>query len=238
MAPVLHKDITDPDIHELKGIDFAPKNSIYVANDRGSGSWTVLPDLRPELIGVPVGSISYYPGLIAPSKWFVCDGAAVSRATYSSLFEVIGTTYGEGDGSTTFNLPNAQENIIAGNGLMGGVSANRLTGRPGGINGNILGAKGGERDHTLLSTEVPAFSGTTSEGGAHSHPSQSGVLRRTGSLTVATTGSKNMTSKSVGETNEAGAHFHTITVNSGGGGAHSNLQPYIVLNTIIYHGVA
>lgn len=53
-----------------------------------------------------VGEIKMYAGATAPKGWLICDGSAVSRTTYSGLFEVIGTTYGSGDGSTTFNLPN------------------------------------------------------------------------------------------------------------------------------------
>ena len=56
--------------------------------------------------GAPVGSGLYHYGTTAPAKYLVCDGSAISRAAYPELYAVIGTTYGEGDGSTTFNLPN------------------------------------------------------------------------------------------------------------------------------------
>ena len=56
--------------------------------------------------GVPAGSMMQYAGAAAPSGWLLCNGAAVSRATYAALFAVVGTAYGVGDGSTTFNLPN------------------------------------------------------------------------------------------------------------------------------------
>lgn len=54
----------------------------------------------------PLGAILSYGGDAAPTGWLLCDGSAVSRTTYAQLFEVIGTKYGPGDGSTTFNLPN------------------------------------------------------------------------------------------------------------------------------------
>lgn len=60
--------------------------------------------------GLPVGAISMYAGTVAPSGYLLCDGSAVSRSTYSALFAVIGTTYGTGNGSTTFNLPNPDSN--------------------------------------------------------------------------------------------------------------------------------
>jgi len=58
-----------------------------------------------ETIKTPVGTISMYGGASSPEGWMTCDGAAVSRTTYAALYSAIGTTYGTGDGSTTFNLP-------------------------------------------------------------------------------------------------------------------------------------
>lgn len=54
----------------------------------------------------PVGGIQMFAGSAAPSGWLFCDGTAISRTTYAALFAIISTTYGVGDGSTTFNLPN------------------------------------------------------------------------------------------------------------------------------------
>ena len=62
----------------------------------------------------PVGSINLYAGSTAPTGWLICDGSAVSRTTYANLFSVIGTTYGTGDGSTTFNLPNLKRRFPLG----------------------------------------------------------------------------------------------------------------------------
>lgn len=61
-----------------------------------------------------VGSITMYGGSTVPSGYLLCDGQAVSRTTYSDLFDVIGTTYGAGDGSTTFNVPNLKGKIPVG----------------------------------------------------------------------------------------------------------------------------
>ena len=60
---------------------------------------------------LPIGSIIYYGGTVAPSGWFICDYSALNRVTYAELFAVIGTTYGSGDGSTTFNIPNKPATI-------------------------------------------------------------------------------------------------------------------------------
>ena len=62
-------------------------------------------EYTPPTMTLPVGMISPYSGPTAPEGWLICDGSAVSRAAYPDLFTVCGTTYGAGDGTTTFNLP-------------------------------------------------------------------------------------------------------------------------------------
>ena len=64
--------------------------------------------------GNAVGMISLYVGPTVPNGWLLCDGTAVSRDTYSDLFAVIGTVYGAGDGSTTFNLPDLRDRFARG----------------------------------------------------------------------------------------------------------------------------
>lgn len=72
----------------------------------------------------PVGSIQAYGGATAPFGWLLCQGQAVSRATYAELFGVIGTSFGAGDGSTTFNVPDLRETVPVGSDTRGsGVSA-------------------------------------------------------------------------------------------------------------------
>ena len=67
----------------------------------------------------PVGSIQAYGGSSAPWGWLLCQGQAISRTTYAELFNVIGTSFGEGDGSTTFNIPDMRESVPKGAGLSG-----------------------------------------------------------------------------------------------------------------------
>lgn len=67
----------------------------------------------------PIGTILPYGGASAPSDWFLCQGQSLSRTTYSELFAVIGTSFGVGDGSTTFNLPDMREAVPKGAGLTG-----------------------------------------------------------------------------------------------------------------------
>lgn len=65
-------------------------------------------------LNAPAGVISMYGGSTAPSGWLICDGRTVSRTTYSRLFSAIGTTYGAGNGSTTFNIPNLKGRVPVG----------------------------------------------------------------------------------------------------------------------------
>lgn len=76
---------------------------------------------RPSIASIPVGSVIAFAANSAPSGYLLCNGGAVSRTSYDALFKVIGTTYGEGDGSTTFNLPNLTDKFIQGSGTAGTV---------------------------------------------------------------------------------------------------------------------
>lgn len=96
---------------------------------------------------LPIGSMIPYGKATPPTNWLVCDGSAVSRTTYSELFAVIGTSYGAGDGSTTFNLPNKK----------GRVSVGLDTSD---TDFNTIGKTGGEKKHTLTVAEMPSHSHT------------------------------------------------------------------------------
>lgn len=92
-----------------------------------------------------------------PSGWLICGGQAVSRTTYAALFAVIGTTYGAGNGTTTFNVPDLRSRVIAGKDDMGGSAASRLTNTPtGGVSGSGLGNVGGSQGHVLQINQLPA----------------------------------------------------------------------------------
>lgn len=91
----------------------------------------MLPKLKP--LSVPTGMISAFHTV--PEGWLQCNGAAVSRTTYAALFAVIGTKYGSGDGSTTFNLPNLHHKFIEGTNTTSEVGQSVSAGLP-----NITGA--------------------------------------------------------------------------------------------------
>lgn len=96
---------------------------------------------------LPAGAIMPYAGAAEPAGWLFCDGRAVSRTTYADLFAAIGTTYGAGDGSTTFNLPNLKGRVP-----VGFDSAQ--------VEFDALGEAGGSKTHTLTAAELPS----------HAHP--------------------------------------------------------------------
>lgn len=153
----------------------------------------------------PVGLISPYAGNSAPAHWLMCNGAAVSRTVYAKLFAVLGTIYGIGDGSTTFNVPDLRGRIPLG---VDG-PANRVTAAStGGANADTLGGVGGAETHVLTTNEMPG----------HTHPE------------VIPTGVGGTGVYGGGPTGTAGSNTGT----TGGGAAHSNTQPWIAINYIIF----
>lgn len=150
----LEESLTKPQIEDVvdeqvKGYG-VPVNSVMGF----TGTETEIPagfELSDEPIGSgggggesdKVGVVKMFSGSTAPEGWLICDGSAVSRTTYSELFSIIGTTYGVGDNSTTFNIPN-----IKGRTVVGLNSSD--------TDFNVLGKNGGEKTHTLTINEIPA----------------------------------------------------------------------------------
>ena len=167
--------------------------------------------------GVNTGIVVPWGTASVPSGFLACDGSAVSRTTYSALFAVVGTTYGVGDGSTTFNVPNlAGRTVIS-------KSNNQSLASTGGANcitptGNISGATA---NTTLTVNQIPSHS--------HSVPltySMCGGSNQTG-LGGSSGGSNNS-----GSTGGGQAHSHNLSANFVGS-ATSVTNPYLILQYII-----
>lgn len=175
---------------------------------------------------VPTGTTVPYAGILgsAPAGWLVCDGSAVSRTTYADLFTTIGTSFGAGDGSATFNLPDLRGRFPLGKDNLGGTSANRVTA----VVADQLGGSAGAENHTLSTVEMPAHNHTLRAemyGSPGTNDSLGNKLHRNGWPTAFQTGSS-YTIENIWGTS-------TTIKDNGGGGAHNNMPPYVTLNYII-----
>ena len=120
-----------------------------------SGEWILRGLLGAP--GIPLGVALPFFASVAPTSAFAFPfGQAISRTTYANLFNLIGTSYGAGDGATTFNLPDLRGYLLAGKDDMGGAAASRITAGASGIDGTVLGAAGGAQTVTLITAQMPA----------------------------------------------------------------------------------
>ena len=135
---------------DTTALPFAPDSlvdpSLFFVNDRVrcelSGSTVVIVGKSSGIPSIPTGVIMPTALAAASTGWLLCDGAAVSRLTYAALFSAIGTTYGSGDGSTTFGLPNLKGRVVV------GIDAAQTE-------FNVRGETGGAKTHTLSVAEMP-----------------------------------------------------------------------------------
>lgn len=161
---------------------------------------------------------------IAPNGWLIADGSAVSRTTFATLFEHLGTTFGVGDGSTTFNIPDLRgRDVVALDNQGTAGDAGRLS------VANTVGLTGGEELHALTTAELAVHShGVTDP--THLHGVE---YRNTVHLTNLATGG-GIGSLSDATTGVTVAASTGITINNAGSGtAHNNMQPYILGYKII-----
>jgi len=174
---------------------------------------------------MPTGVMLDYGGSSAPTGYLLCDGSAVSRTTYAALFAVIGTTFGAGDGSTTFAVPDFRRRVAVGSGGTG-------TGTLGNATGNTGGAE---------SVQL-----TAAESGLVGHTHTASQASHTHLASVGGNGADNQASTRAWSVNGSGSYFNSqqmttqqpaVTVDAvssaTAASAHNNLQPSLVVTKII-----
>lgn len=176
------------------------------------------------------GMIQMFAGTAAPAGWLMCNGAAVSRTDYATLFAAIGTTWGAGNGSTTFNLPDLRGRAPIGAGTGSGLSA------------RTLGSKGGTQDAVVpYHRHSVAKVSSAITGGGHTHPLtyNTDAASGTAKARVVPNGSGDTTSnngaRSNTHTHDLPAH-NTDYVGTSGNTTGANMQPFAVVNFIICTG--
>ena len=170
--------------------------------------------------GIPTATIVPWSSASVPSGFLECNGAAVSRSTYSALFAIVGTTYGAGDGASTFNLPDLQDNVAIGK------SGTKALASTGGANTvTSTGNVGGSTANATLSTaQLASHSHSVTSG----HPNE-GANKQNSKLEF-TSNISNNTSVNTNNTGSGTGHSHNMSATFSGD-ATSVVQPYL---TIIY----
>ena len=173
--------------------------------------------------GIPTGTITPWSQATAPTGFLECAGAAVSRSTYAALFAVISTTYGAGDGSTTFNLPDLTDKVAVHK------SNNKNFASTGGANtvtptGNVAGSTA---NATLSTAQLASHSHTIQGTGGGSDYFTYQISGQSGS-----TNQGSVTQRSTQASGSGSGHSHNMSANFAGD-ANSVLQPYLTLIYII-----
>ncbi len=158
---------------------------------------------------IPTGSVIQFAAASAPTGWLACDGTAVSRTTYSTLFSLISTTYGAGDNVNTFNLPDFRRRVAVGQGGSQTFSGTNKV-------DTTIGSTGGQESHILSTGEMPS----------HTHDWR---------LSSASGSTANSMQAAFGNVlGDGTGSIATITTTpTGSSSAHINLQPSLVINFII-----
>ncbi|MEV5068943.1 tail fiber protein [Microbacterium sp. LMI12-1-1.1] len=164
----------------------------------------------------PAGMVSMFAGSTAPTGWLLCQGQAVSRTTYAALFAAIGTTYGVGNGSSTFNLPDLRGRVPIGSG----------TGTAGSATAHPLGQNGGQETHTHTEGDMSAAIGASN--GNTNQMSYQAVDRN--GRGPATSGAYTMFGNGANSTAYGWNHYTKVYGTTAAG---DSMQPFLTLNFII-----
>jgi microcystin-dependent protein len=178
---------------------------------------SIASNVSHELLDPP-GTMVDYAGVTPPPGWLLCYGQEVSRTSYARLFTAIGTTYGSGNGTTTFNLPDCRGRVSVGKDDMGGTAINRITVSGCGIDGKTLGSAGGVQSNTA----VPA----------HTHSMGGAPLTSVSFNNNSTSGGASVRCNAVNGFSTT-TTFSNSNTGSTGNASISNVQPTIILQKII-----
>ncbi|MGY3616620.1 phage tail protein [Bradyrhizobium sp. USDA 10063] len=206
----------------------------YVALYNNSDQVFYLHGFFSNPYAIPIGASIDFWGTTAPNSSFVLMyGQAISRTTYATLFSLLGTTHGAGDGSTTFNIPDIRGRVVAGKDDMGGSPAGRLTNSHFGA-GATLGAVGGGESLILSASQIPTI---TSAGSNNITVGTAGTFNNTSALIQGFTSGAPISARfSDGSTiglSASGTNSISVTSNNTGGAAHRTVQPTIIANKLL-----
>jgi microcystin-dependent protein len=208
----------------------------YVAVYNNSDGAFYLQSFYGNPYNIPLAGGLPFFGTTAPNSSFVFPfGQAISRTTYSALFALLSTTYGTGDGSTTFNVPDLRGRVVAGRDDMGGSAASRLTNSGSSIIGTTLGAAGGGETQILTLAQLPTGITSANASQAISVTGNDATFHKGGNPDFYVGGGsgavfQNMTS---GAPVSTGNNSISVTSNNTSGNAHPIVQPTIVCNYIV-----
>jgi microcystin-dependent protein len=199
---------------------------------------TVAPSgAKPSVIADanPSGLVRPYVGTSAHDGWLMCDGSAVSRITYASLFRVIQTAFGYGDQSTTFNLPDLRGQFVRGADGLVGVDPDALTRvalKPGGNTGNSVGSSQGCKTKAPINPFTTSAGNTQNDSPAHTHSTEVGnTSGSSGSGSQATYYKTGAMGETTG--NPSITHTHPIPALSINGGDSESRPTNVYVNYII-----
>jgi len=201
LDPTLAQDAATKAYVDAVGFTVAPGTSGNLLTSNGT-IWTS----AAPAVSVPTGVINMWPTATAPTGYLLCAGSAVSRTTYAALFAVISTTFGVGDGTTTFNLPNYTSRMPY---------------------GTTIGAIGGSADAVVVSHTHTATSTVTDP--SHSHTTDAGSTRGGAGSNSGYSTSGSFTTG----TATTGITVATTNTSTGVSGTNANLPPYLGINFII-----
>lgn len=168
-------------------------------------------------MSIPAGSMIDFAGSAAPNGFLLCNGAAISRTAYASLFAVIGTTFGAGDGSTTFNIPDARNRARVGSGSL-----------------YAIGGTGGSKDAVVVShthTENVAGPAGTFYASNRAGPGPTGSFYDAGGRANSSLSGGGLTGDII-QYGLDGSHTHTLN-STGISGTDNNMMPYFACPLII-----